>query len=489
MKKRHITGLFFLALFGGFAGSQIFNYFNKSSLSFQDNQIPAPVKYVNVPSSAPSQVPDFVNAAESSVNAVVHVKSAMEVGGQYIMDPFHLFFYGQPRKSAPQTQTSSGSGVIISEDGYIVTNNHVIRDASKIEIVMNNKKSYEAKVIGTDPGTDIALLKIEEKNLPVVQFGNSDQVRIGEWVLAVGNPFNLNSTVTAGIISAKARNINILEQDPNSGNFPIESFLQTDAAVNPGNSGGALVNTNGELVGINTAIASNTGSYNGYSFAVPANLVKKVAKDLAEFGEVQRAYLGVSIREMDSKLADELKIDLKKGVYVSGLTESGSAEKYGLKIGDIITQINEFEISSVPELQEKVNHHRPGEEINVVVYRNGNKKSIPVILQNKDGNTKLVKRTEVESKDYTNLLGASIEEVSNDEKARLRIPGGVKIKNLKRGKLSSSGVQEGFIITKIDQMSVNTLNDFNNILSKKKGGVLIEGIYPNGVRSYYGLGI
>jgi Do/DeqQ family serine protease len=338
---------------------------------------PVPAQTVSLLSAAPPA--DFSTAAELSVTAVVHVKTLTtrnnSMGGQYF-DPFQ-FFWGQPAPQQMPQQQSAGSGVIISDDGYIVTNNHVIENADEVNITLDNKQTYTAKVVGTDPSTDLALLKVDAKGLPFMRWGNSDQVKVGEWVLAVGNPFNLTSTVTAGIVSAKARNINILP----SQKFPIESFIQTDAAVNPGNSGGALVNATGELIGINTAIASTTGSYAGYSFAVPVNIVRKVVLDLVEFGTVQRGFIGVSIREIDSDFAKEKSIKSLSGVYVNGLTEEGAAKRAGIREGDVIVSVNGTSIKSSPELQEQVSRYRPGDQIDVTIVRDGEEKTIAVIVK------------------------------------------------------------------------------------------------------------
>ncbi len=337
MKKLLSTLL--IASIGGGSALYIQQKFFKEQ-NFAEHQITytAPVKFTSSSNAFSSTAPDFVNAAEASVNTVVHVTTQTQTQDQLNYDPFHQFFYGnqQPQQ---RIQQGSGSGVIIAKDGYIVTNNHVVAGADKIEVILNDKRTYTAELVGTDPQTDLALLKIKEKDLPFLPYGNSDNVKVGEWCLAIGNPFNLNSTITAGIISAKGRNINILENDPAHGVFPIESFIQTDAAVNPGNSGGALVSTNGDLIGINSAIASQNGAYIGYSFAIPVNIVKKVVADLAEFGTVQRAFIGVSIRDIDSKLAEEKSLKDLKGVYVNGLTENGSAEQAGITLGDVITKI------------------------------------------------------------------------------------------------------------------------------------------------------
>jgi serine protease Do len=401
-------------------------------------------------------------------------------------DPWHQFFFGDNgyRRNSQQ-QMSTGSGVIISENGYIATNNHVINNAEKVEVTLNNNKTYTAEVIGKDPNTDLALLKIEEKGLPYITYANSDDVKVGQWALAVGNPFNLTSTVTAGIISAKGRSINALDANANKGSYPIESFIQTDAAVNPGNSGGALVNTAGELIGINSAIASNTGSYAGYSFAVPVNIVKKVMADLLEFGTVQRAFIGVSIREIDNKLAEEKNLNLYQGVYVAGLTEGGAADMAGLKEGDIITKIGEAKVNSSPELQEQVSNYRPGDKVNITIVREGKEKVMALMFKNKNNNTDLMKK---EKLSVVRALGAVFEPVTQDEMRRLRIANGIKIKQLGEGKLASSGIKEGFIITSIDKKTVTDVEDLN-FLESKKGGVLIEGVYPNGFRAYYGFGL
>jgi Do/DeqQ family serine protease len=489
MKSRQVLSTVLIAATVSGGSLFIYNkYFNKKETVYLSS--PAGVTPVSLASYAgPAIMPgDFVEAAERTVNTVVNIKSIYEsAGNQLYYDPFR-FFFGDSPYQRPQQQMATGSGVILTEDGYIVTNNHVIKGAQKIEVTLNNKEAYEARVVGMDPGTDLALLKIEAEKLPFAQYGNSDEVKVGEWVLAVGNPFNLTSTVTAGIVSAKARNINIIGGDPRNGQIPIESFIQTDAAVNPGNSGGALVNTRGELIGINTAIASNTGSYTGYSFAIPVNIVQKVVTDLAEFGEVQRALLGVSIRDIDSKLAKEKNLKELSGVYVAGTTENGSAEDAGIKEGDIITKINNITVNSIPQLQEQVGRYRPGDKIAVEVIRNGSIKTIPVLLKNKKGNTEIVKRSEV-IKESVSSLGASFEPIDNDEKERLKLNGGAKITALSPGKLRSAGIKEGFIITKIDKKEIKTPEDIESALYNKKGGVLIEGVYPNGMRAYYGFGM
>ncbi len=474
---KFVAGVFMISCLGALAGVAI-NDFYKQNEQQSQLRLEQPVRLANY-SSTPPIGADFTKAASMTVNGVVHVKTTyvaetFNKGQSY--DPFRDFFYGD--RGIRQPQASSGSGVIISEDGYIVTNNHVIQNGQDISVVLNDNRSYKAKVVGTDPSTDLALLKISEKDLPYVIYGNSDELLVGEWVLAVGNPFNLTSTVTAGIVSAKARNINILPDQ-----FAIESFIQTDAAVNPGNSGGALVNTNGELVGINSAIASNTGSFTGYSFAVPVNIVKKVIGDLLEYGTVQRAFIGVSIRDVDSQLADELKLKKVKGVYVSGLTQGGAAEGSGIKIGDVIISVSGVDVNNSPQLQEQVGRHRPGDDIEVIVLRDGKEKIVNVVLRNKDGNTGIVKNVSV------NMLGASFETLSKEEKSKLGLEYGVKVLKLEAGKLRSAGIKEGFIITSIDKKEIRNSDEVAKLLENKKGGILIEGVYPNGTRAYYGFGI
>ena len=433
-------------------------------------------KLTNLLNSSSGENVNFVLAANNSVQSVVHVKTQYKQ--QMSSGNVYDFFFGPGAYSNPAPVQASGSGVIISDDGYIVTNNHVISNADYIEVVLNDKRAYTAKLIGADPTTDIALLKIEEKELPFIQYGNSDVLQVGEWVLAVGNPFNLTSTVTAGIVSAKARNINILSKQ-----FAIESFIQTDAAVNPGNSGGALVDSKGQLVGINTAIASNTGSFTGYSFAIPVNIVKKIIADLIEFGTVQRAYLGVSIVDLDNKLASEAGISKIEGVYVASLNEDGAATEAGLEKGDIITQVNDKTVNNVSELQEQVSMYRPGDKINITVKRNEKLKPFNITLRNKHGNTKIEKTATV------SVLGAKFEEISINEKQKLRIKNGIKITDLGSGKLRAAGIKEGFIITSINRKFVYSLQDIEETLSNTKGGILIEGIYPNGMTAYYAFGM
>ncbi len=485
MKK--IVSVFAIASIGGLTALSLHHLLENSKPQPSQITHQVPVKFANS-TVTPETAIDFTAAAASSVHAVVNVKTTYSLESQqnqYHYDPLRDFF-GQRTPRPQEAPMATGSGVIVTEDGYIITNNHVVDGAEKIEITLNDKRSYTAEVIGKDPATDLALLRIKEKNLPFILYGNSDNVKVGEWVLAVGNPFNLTSTVTAGIISAKGRNINILENDQSKGQFPIESFIQTDAAVNPGNSGGALVNTKGELVGINSAIASNTGSYTGYSFAIPVNLARKVVADLVEFGEVQRAFIGVSIRDLDSKLAGEKSIKEIKGVYVNGLTTGGSAEEAGIKEGDVITKVGDVDVNNVPELQEQVSRYRPGDKVNVTLKRNNQEKIMHVVLKNKNGTTDKVEKPKVE---VVSALGATFENLNEEDMKKLNIANGLKITKLNAGKLLSAGIREGFIITGVDKKKINAVEDLKTALENKKGGVLIEGIYPNGMRAYYGFGM
>jgi serine protease Do len=438
--------------------------------------------------SGTSSVPNFTDASENTINSVVHVTTKV-VKTTFQRDIFQEFFYGPGAggREFKQYGSGSGSGVIVSSEGYIVTNNHVIDDASEIEVTLNDNSKYTAKIIGTDPSTDIAVLKIEAKNLAPIALGNSDQLRIGEWVLAVGNPFNLTSTVTAGIVSAKARNINLLSDRAGQATVPIESFIQTDAAVNPGNSGGALVNTRGELVGINTAIASQTGSYTGYSFAVPVNLVQKVMRDLIDYGVVQRGYLGVQISNISQELKEKENLPNLKGVFLAKVIDDGSADKAGLKDGDVILKIGSKEVNSVAELQEEIGKRRPGDKVTVTVRRkNGNEEVKDLVLRNKDGETKLVSKEEV-SKNAA--LGATFRELTEKEKKELNVKNGVKIESLSAGKLKSVGLREGMVITKVNNELISTVEQLTAKLNNKNSGVLLEVLTESGKRDYVGFGL
>lgn len=412
---------------------------------------------------------DFSYAAEIGMQAVVHIKTQYNQPNYTLYD----FMMGtEPRYATPVM--SSGSGVIISTDGYIVTNNHVIENAELIEVILNNKKSYQAKLVGRDPVTDIALLKIQADNLPSLAYANSDDIKIGQWVLAIGNPFNLTSTVTAGIVSAKARNINIM-----SDNMGIESFIQTDAAVNPGNSGGALINTSGQLIGINTAIASRTGSFVGYSFAIPVNIVRKIVADMVEYGDVQRAYLGLDIIDIDAHIAEKLEIDEIEGVYVAGIWENGAGQKAGVETGDIILSINDFKINSNSELLEIISRYRPGEKLDLDIKRSGKIRKVKLELQNKYGDTGIVKSESIES------LGAKFELVSDYDKLRLRIKSGIQVTDVFEGKFASNRIQKGYIIVRVNNTYINSVSELELLIKNSHGSLFIEGIYPIGTAAFY----
>ena len=413
-------------------------------------------------SSSPT---DFIQAAESVTPAVVNIKA---------IDNRSIGFWRGGASSS-----SSGSGVIISPDGYIVTNNHVIEDGNEYEITLNDQREFQAELVGVDASTDLALLKISAPDLPYVLFGNSDSLRVGEWVMAVGNPFNLESTVTAGIVSAKGRNINILEDQ-----YSIESFIQTDAAVNPGNSGGALVNTNGELVGINTAIITQSGRYEGYSFAVPANLVQKVIFDLKDYGVVQRGILGVGIDPVTDALAKELGLESVEGVYIKSVEAEGAAEDAGLKEGDVIVSINGNDTNTMPQLQEQVARFRPGNMVELQYIRDGRKRIGNVILKNKRNSTSLITKN-LEDIKLLEELGFELRELTREESKRFQVEG-VMVKSVFRGgKIERTNMDPGFIITKVNEMDVIDIESVIKEIRDAEDKVMLEGIYENYPGEYY----
>jgi serine protease Do len=419
---------------------------------------------------------DFVKASQVATPCVVFIKTISQQQ-QTSTDPFYDFWSNMDFFGHRGPVTSSGSGVIVSKDGYIVTNFHVVKDADQIEVITNNNKhSYKAKLIGTDASTDLALIKIEGGNLQHIVFGNSDNVKVGEWVLAVGNPFNLTSTVTAGIVSAKGRNINIVNS-----RFPIESFIQTDAAINPGNSGGALVNTSGELVGINTAIASNTGSYNGYGFAIPVNIVQKIIRDLVEFNEVQRGFTGLDVKDIDAILANKLNVNDNLGVYVQSVLLTGPSDIAGVKVGDVIIRVNEKPIDSKAIFDEQISYARPGEKIKLTLLRGGKELEVSLKLINKEGNTAIMRKNTVTSAS----LGADFEPVSKVEAERYGIRSGIKVTNIKGGKFGQMNFPEEFIITSFNKKEYINAQEFVNDFDKTRGQLLIEGLYPNGSRGVF----
>ncbi|WP_421876028.1 trypsin-like peptidase domain-containing protein [Marinoscillum sp.] len=413
---------------------------------------------------------DFVLASNRSQSSVVFIQTLSEY--EYRTGSWLDWFF-EPRNSQ---QIGSGSGVILSEDGYIVTNNHVIDNADRIQVV-HGKRTYDAELIGTDPSTDLAVIKVNVSGLPPIAFGNSESVNVGEWVLAVGNPFNLTSTVTAGIVSAKGRNINILKDK-----FPIESFIQTDAAINPGNSGGALVNTEGKLVGINTAILSRTGTYAGYGFAVPSNIVKKVYEDIKRYGEVQKAFTGAEFIDINSELADKMELQNLSGVIVANVQRDGAAAKSNLEKGDVIRTINGKPIDSKAYLEEYIGNLYPGDELNLAVERDGKTIQKKLTLTNREGGTGIIKRAIYSSE----WLGARFEAVSKVERDLLGIRNGIKVVDYKRtGPFAELGIPEGFIVTNINNTPIESPKEFADILERIQGRVIIAGIDKRGRKVYY----
>jgi serine protease Do len=486
--KRFVS-LFFAAVLGSICTLTAVHYLDdeKSGVKLEYlNGVPASKIAYKVNEKGEVIPLDFTTAAEKVMPAVVHIRSTQEGNTSQPVpneiDPFREFF--GPRFQQPGPSQSSGSGVIINENGYIVTNNHVVQDADVVDVTLYDNRTYKAEVIGTDPDTDIALIKIEEKGLPYLSFVNSDKAKVGEWVLAVGNPFNLNSTVTAGIISAKGRNINILGRNIEGGNTAIESFIQTDAAINPGNSGGALVELNGGLLGINTAIASPTGAYSGYGFAVPSNIVSKIVEDLIKYGTVQRGFLGVNIGSVNNEVAKEFDLAVKEGAYVSGFSASSSAKAAGIEEGDVIVKVDDIPVRSNTNLTEIIGLHRPGDKVKVTVNRKGKELTFPVVLKSKDGKEGVIKP---EERTGYAALGFDLEEVDGKVLKKLDITNGVRVKSLGNGKIARyTDMREGFIITKVNDVPVKSVKEFNELLKKKKAGdlIILSGTYEDFPREF-----
>lgn len=437
--------------------------FNQNLSKFSDYNL---TKSSNDPLTYPSS---FIKASELASPAVVFIKSIKE-GSQRSYSYWDLFYNYFEN---PGPQTSSGSGVIISEDGYIVTNNHVIQDADRIEVVVSGKKkNYIAEVIGTTASSDVALLKIDAENLQYLEFGNSDDVNVGEWVIAIGNPFNLTSTVTSGIVSAKGRNINILQKN----SFPIESFIQTDAAINPGNSGGALVNLEGKLIGINTAILSKTGSYAGYGFAIPANIVNKIIDDFKNYGIIQRAFMEAETTDIDEEIASKIGDEDVYGVYINKVIADGNADVAGIEKGDIIIKANEIKIENRAQFDEQLAYYRPGDKLNLEILRNSKILKKTITLTNIDGNKEIVKNTVVASK----TLGASFQELSKVDKNYYGLDYGVKVTNIKNGLIKEMNLPSGFIILTLNDQKFDNAEDLVEALEKYKGRLYIKGVTPDG---------
>ena len=457
-------GIPFLA---GLAGAALWTTFFTNPVSptssFEVRSLPS--QFTSLSTAGMGLPPEsFVEASQSSTGSVVFIKNFS--GTDYRRYSMFDYFFG----TTPSQQVSTGSGVIFSKDGYILTNAHVIDGAETLEVV-HQKQTYKAKLVGTDKNTDIAVLKIEAQNLPEIKLGSSRTLQIGEWVLAVGNPFNLTSTVTAGIVSAKERQINIL-----GGDFPLESFIQTDAPINPGNSGGALVNVRGELVGINTAILSRTGSYTGYGFAVPVDVAVKVANDLIQHGEVQKALPGVEVTEVTPELAKEMTLKNLEGVVVSRILKSGAAEKAGLQINDLITQIGDWKITGKGSFEEALSYYYPGDKVSVGFQRGGKLEVVSLTLQNLEGGTGISKREFYSSE----VLGARLESINAIDRDRLKLSYGVKITSLTNGYLSDLGFREGFVITHVNEMPAKDPKALGPYLEKFSGRLVLEGVAPNG---------
>lgn len=474
MSRKNLILVFVVAFLGSLLAINSNKFFvseDSSYKSIQERQEELGVNSVKVKyeSNVPKEL-DFTIISELATNSVVHIRSSYNAS-------LKSNGYYQYRQGPSQ---SSGSGVIVSDDGYIVTNNHVIEGASEIQVVLNDNRSYKAEIIGMDPTTDLALIKIKGDQFPFMAYGNSDEVKVGQWVLAVGNPFNLTSTVTAGIISAKARNIGILRDE---NNYQIESFLQTDAVVNPGNSGGALIDINGRLIGINSAIASPTGSYAGYAFAIPVNLVKKVADDLLEFGVVQRGLLGIRIVDVSAELADQQNLSILQGVYVSRVGSGSGADEAGIEVNDVIIGIDDIEVTNTSRLQELVARHRPGDKVKVALIRGGERLEMEAILKNSGGTVAVVERvSEVE------IEGSIFENISEEEAEKLNINSGVLLKKLKVGKWEEAGIEEGFIITEVDKNEIATVDQLKRLMEQLEGQrVILLGVMKNGDKTYYSI--
>ena len=450
---------------------------DKERGDYNENSATLPLRNVTL---SDQLYPDFTFAAETAVKAVVHVKVTKK-GMEQPFTIYDFFFgYGNPGMS-PRNQVNSGSGVIITSDGYIITNNHVIEGADEIVVTLEDNKSYKSRLIGRDPVTDIALLKIDANNLPYLSFGNSDSLRLGEWVIAIGNPYNLRSTITAGIVSAKGRSMPATGEE-----FKIESFIQTDAAVNPGNSGGALVTTRGELVGINTAIATRTGSYTGYSFAVPSSIAKKVVEDLIDFGSVQRALLGISMQEIDGDLAKEKGLEGTNGIYIAEVVRDGAADRSGIKVGDVLLSINGVKVNSGPAVQEQISKYRPKDKVDIELLRNGKQISVSVVLQSKSGDDS---KTDNTGNGVIKIFGAELKEAPKELLEKLSLKSGVEVLSVSEGKFRSTGIKKGFVITYVNQNQVSKAADISAIIQSSRRSVLIEGVYPDGTVVYYGMGL
>lgn len=471
MSGRKIAGVAAIAILSAMVALFVYTRFLDEPLiagsSGVDEQVPA--HFTNVFTTPQEGLVDFSEVAENIVHTVVHVKTKKIQDYSY-RNPIMEFFYGE-QSSQPREVRGYGSGVIISSDGYIITNNHVIEGADEVDVTLNDNRTFHANVIGRDPSTDIAVLKIDSKGLPYVRYGDSDKLKLGQWVIAIGNPFNLTSTVTAGIVSAKGRSLGILDSQ-----YRIESFIQTDAALNAGNSGGALVNTSGELVGINTAIISPSGTYSGNSFAIPINIVKKVVEDLQEYGEVQRAIIGVSISDVTAELAEEENIDDVKGVYISEIVPGGAAEEAGMKAGDVIVSFEGKKTDTAAELQEQIGRKSPGDRVRVTVKRNNRKQEYDIVLRNLAGGTDVVEA----GSDSGVIFGVRLEPLSKAEKSEYRLSAGMKVTRVQDGRFDDLGIREGYIIFEINGEEISSYQDVKNATRNGSRLESLRGLQSNG---------
>ena len=482
MKGKFLIGALFIAIFGAFVALFTYTRFfdkpasrlakDSSEMKIQEAR---PV-FTSLADQPAGQI-DFTYAAEQTVHAVVHVRTSMMVSGQY-NNPIMQWFYGDDYKQ-PREMKGYGSGVIISPDGYIITNNHVLENAEKVNVKLNDNREFEAQIVGRDPSTDIALLKIKADNLTYIKYGDSDQLKLGQWVLAVGNPFNLTSTVTAGIVSAKGRSLGLLDDQ-----YKIESFIQTDAALNVGNSGGALVDTKGLLVGITSAIISPSGAFAGASFAIPVTIVKKVVEDLRQYGEVQRAIIGVKLQDVTPEIAKKEDLKEIKGAYLYEIIPGSSAAEAGLKEKDVITKFNGVNVATVSELQEQVGKFRPGDKADVTYVRNGKEVTVPIVMKNLEGTTKYV----TAGVGGGVVFGAKLESVTSTDKENYNIDNGVKVVDLNDGRLKDIGLKKGYIILSINGKKVKTASDVREFTNNEQRLSSIEGYTSKGLYFSYQFG-
>jgi serine protease Do len=474
MKAKYLAGALVMSVFGALIALIVYTrLIEKPDQSTNNKTAELNIKEAQpILTSYLQEAPvDFTYAAEQTVHGVVHVRTTSTMSGQS-SNPIMEFFYGDSY-SRPREVKGYGSGVIISADGYIITNNHVVENAEGISVKLNDNREFKAEIIGRDPSTDLALIKIKSDNLPYIKYGDSDALKLGEWVLAVGNPFNLTSTVTAGIVSAKGRSLGIIADD-----YSIESFIQTDAALNMGNSGGALVNTRGLLVGITSAIMSPNGTYSGNSFAIPVTIVKKVIEDLKQFGEVQRALIGVKIENVTPELIDKenLKLEAVKGIYLNTVTDGGAASDAGLKVKDVIVRFNGTSVGTVSELQEQVGKYRPGDKVEVAYVRSGKESTASLVLKNYDNTTKII----APGGGGSMVFGARLEQLSQDEKGNYRVDYGVKVTELNDGRFKDLGIRKGYVILAVNGKKVKTASDVKEFTNNGQSLTSIEGYQSNG---------